>query len=240
MRISPKSDLACLAEGTRFLARRPWTTLGLGLLGMALSALAPLIQMQSRLPDEPMVSSAVIFAAVFPLELYFIPRFLMETDAMAGGNPQNAAGEWKVHFEQRWLKAFLAKTLLAVGAGLGFVLILPGLVVLLAFGWVPLRVLLKGEPLLEAAKGSLRIMAVAWRRMVFTTLALGLVYLTLGMTVAMLVGFVVPEPTLRQRMLHPALWAGNFVASILSLWLSACFLAFFRRLDQAPAASLIP
>ena len=35
----------------------------------------------------------------------------------------------------------------------------------------------------------------------------------------------------RVRLLHPAFWAGNFLGVLLSLWLSACFLALFRRVE---------
>jgi hypothetical protein len=228
------SDLTCLAEGTRFLVRRPSNVLILGVLGMGLSVLAPWIQLRSGLPDDLITASALICAAVVPLELYFIPRFLMAVDAEAGGNPLNAAGDWKVRFEERWLRAFLSKALLglAVGIGMSF-LLLPGLLVLLAFGWVPLRVLLKGEPLLVAAKGSLRMMTLHWRRTVLTTSAMAVVYLLAALSVAFAVAHFIPEPTLAQRITHPALWIANFLSSLLSLWLSSCFLALFRRLEAA-------
>ena len=235
MTISPNSDLACLKEGTLCLARRAWTFLALSTLGMVLSALAPFIQMRAGLPDDLMTSSAVMFVLVFPLELYFIPRLLIELDAQAGGNPLNAVTDWKVHFEARWARAFLAKMLLGLVAGVGLAcLVLPGLLTILAFGWVPLRVLLLGESLGEAARGSLKTMTVAWRRMLLSASAIALIYLTLGLAVSYLVALVVPEPTLWQRIAHPALWAGNFVASLLSIWLSVCFLSLFRRLEQAP------
>jgi len=228
------SDLTCLADGTRFLVRRPLHVLMLGTLGMALSILAPWIQLRAGLPDDLITASALIAATVLPLELYFIPRFLMEVDAEAGGNPLNAAGAWKVRFEERWLRAFLAKALLGLAVGLGMsFLLLPGLMVLLAFGWVPLRVLLKGEALQVAAKGSLRMMTLYWRRAVLTTSAMVVVYLIAAMAVAMAVGHFLPDPTLAQRITHPALWLANFLSSLLSLWLSACFLALFRRLEAA-------
>jgi len=171
---------------------------------------------------------------VVPLELYFIPRFLMEVDAEAGGNPLNAAGDWKVRFEERWLRAFLAKVLLGLAVGVGMSLMLvPGLLVLLAFGWVPLRVLLKGEPLQVAAKASLRMMTLHWRRMVLATSAMAVVYLLAAMAVAVAVAHFIPEPTLHQRITHPALWVANFLSSLLSLWLSVCFLSLFRRLEAA-------
>ena len=41
------SDLQCLNQGTRLLGRHPWMVAGLGLLGAALSALAPFIQLRA-------------------------------------------------------------------------------------------------------------------------------------------------------------------------------------------------
>lgn len=233
MAISPKSDLNCLPEATRFLTRRPGTVLLLGILGMGLSALAPWIQIRAGLPDDLLTSSALVCAAVVPLELFFIPRFLMAVDAEAGGNPLNAAGAWKVRFEERWLRAFAAKALLGVMVGIGLKLyVLPGLLVLLAYGWAPLRVLLNGETLLAATKGSVAMMVRAWRRTVLASCALFLVYLLAAMTVAVLVAHFVAEPTLRQRLTHPAMWLANFASSVLSLWLSCGFLALYRRIER--------
>ena len=227
------SDLHSLPEGTRFLARHPSAVLAMGVLGMGLSALAPWIQLRAGLPDDLVTASALICATVLPLEMYFIPRLLMEVDAEAGGNPLNAAGEWKVRFEERWLRAFAAKALLGVAVGLGVSLfIVPGLLVLMAFGWVPLRVLLKGETLANAARGSLRTASLHWRRMLLAACAMGTVSLLVAMAVAVTVAHFVPEPTLRQRITHPALWLAKFASSVLSLWLSACLLALFRRLES--------
>ena len=206
--------------------------LAVGTLGMVLSALAPWIQFRAGLPDDLVTASALICATVLPLEMYFIPRLLMEVDAEAGGNPLNAAGEWKVRFEERWLRAFAAKALLGVAVGIGVSLfIIPGIVVLLAFGWVPLRILLKGETLANAARASLKTASLHWRRMIFAASAMGTVYLLVAMAVAVTVAHFVPEPTLAQRITHPALWLANFASSILSLWLSACLLSLFRRLE---------
>lgn len=234
MAISPRSDLLCLLEGTRFLGRRPWTSLGLAALGMMLSALAPLLQVRAGLPDDLLVGSALTFVAVLPLEMFFLPRFLMAADAGAGPHPGNAPGEWKQHFEQRWLRAFAAKALLWTAAFLGLLcFILPGLLVLLAFGWAPLRVLLRGDSLLEAAKASLRIMARAWQRVVWATLVLVLAYVTLGLLLATGLSLFVPAATVKLRLVHPALWVGNFIATLLNLWFTACFLALFQRVETA-------
>ena len=226
------SDLQCLNQGTRLLGRHPWMVAGLGLLGAALSALAPFIQLRAGLPDDLVTGSAVICAAVIPLELFFIPRFLLQLDAESGGNPLNAVSGWKVRFEERWLRAFVAKAFVGLMIGIGLSLfILPGLLTLAAFGWAPLRVLLKGEGLRDAFKGSVRMMVLSWKRAALVTLVMGICYFLAAMAVAAGVGHFLPDPTLRQRILHPALWVGNFLSTIFSLWLSTCFLALFRRLD---------
>ena len=234
MTTSSKTDLASLTEGTRHLLRRPWAVLGISALGMALAALAAYLQIRAGLPEDPLVDAALTFVSLLPLELYFIPRFLIAADAWDGLNPLNPRDHWRQHFEERWLRAFVAKALLAVATGIGMVVIVPGLLVLLAFGWVPLRVLLRGESLLQAARGSVRIMARAWRRVILATMAIASVYLACVLALSYGVGHWVADPTARVRLTHPLIWAGNFLGSLLSLWLSACLLALFRRLEPVP------
>jgi len=127
--MSPKTDLASFSEGTGFLVRRPFATLGLAALGMVLAALPPLLQIKFNLPNDDLTSNALIFAGLLPVEMYLIPRFLAEADAFRGGSPQNPHGEWEKHFEARWLKAMAGKVLLSVAIGLGILcFIIPGLI----------------------------------------------------------------------------------------------------------------
>ena len=235
MTTSAKTDLASLKEGTLYLTRRPLATLGISTLGMVLAALAALLQIRAGLPEDPLVDAALTFASLLPLELYFIPRFLIAADALAGQNPLNAPADWPQRFEERWLRAFWGKALLALATGVGLSLfIFPGLVVLMAFGWVPLRILLRGEAVAQAARGSLQMMARSWRRVIFATSAMAMVYLSCIVILSYLVGLSVEDPTARIRLTHPLIWAGNFIGSFLSLWLSACLLALFRRVETAP------
>jgi hypothetical protein len=233
MTTSPKSDLKSLLEGTRFLLDRPGATLGIAFMGMFLAALAPLLQLRAGLPDDPVVDAALMFAGLLPLELYFIPRFLIAADAMAGQNPLNAPTEWRQRFEERWLRAFWGKLVLALFAGLGLsLLVVPGLMVLMAFGWTPLRILLRGESLAQAARNSIRMMANAWQRVLMATSVMAMIYLSCIAVLSYVVDRFIPDPTPLVRLTHPAIWLDNFAASLLSIWLSACLLALFRRVED--------
>jgi len=238
MTTSPKSDLACLREGTRYLTRRPAAVLGIAALGMLLFALAAFIQLRAGLPDEPQVEQLLTFAGLIPLELYFIPRLMIAIDAQAGQNPLNLPGEWKQRFEERWLRAFWGKVLLSLAAGIGLILfIVPGIMVLMMFGWVPLRILLRGESLAQAGRASIQMMVRAWQRVVLVSSVIAMIYLASSYLLDLVMDRFVPDPTPWTRLTHPLLWVINFLVSLISIWVSACFLALFRRVEPvlAPA-----
>ena len=243
MTTSPKTDLASIREGTRYLTRRPGASLGIAALGMALAALSPLLQLNLGLPDDPWSDMALTFVSLLPLELYFIPRFLIAADAESGDNPLNLPGEWRTRFEERWLRAFGAKVLVALAACVGLSLaIVPGILVMLAFGWAPLRVLVRGEPMLQAAKGSYQMMVRSWRRIVLATSAMAVLYLSANIFLSWLLAVWLPDPvTAEARLAHPLVWIGNFLGCLLSLWLSTCLLALYRRVDRAaPLEGTLP
>lgn len=232
--MSPKSDLASFTEGSGFLVRRPFATLGLGALGMALAALPPLLQIKFGLPNDELTTSALTFAGLFPLEMYFLPRFLAEADASAGGSAQNPLGEWEKHFDERWLRSLAGKLLLALAFSLGFLcFVLPCLAVLFAFGWAPLRILLRGETVAEAFRGSLAMMLRGWRRVVVVILLLLAVNLGLAMILFWMTGSLEPIPDPWVQLTHPRIWVVNFLRILLSLWTSACLLALYRRVEAA-------
>jgi len=234
----PKSDLACLREGTRFLASRPLAVLGIAALGTLLFALAAWIQLRAGLPDDQTVEQLVTFAGLVPLELYFIPRLMIALDAQSAQHPLNLPDAWKHHFEERWLRAFGAKVLLSLAAGLGLVLlVLPGLMVLMMFGWVPLRVLLRGESLLQAARNSLQMMIHAWPRVLLVGSAIAMVYLASTYGMDLLLDHFVPDAGPWARLTHPLVWVVDFAASLVSIWVSASFLALYHKVEQLPAAA---
>jgi hypothetical protein len=234
MRPSPLPDLAPLSKGTGFLFRHPFQTLALALLTVLLSFLGPILQIWTAVPDEPLVSMTLALAALIPLELYFMPRFLLALDAEALDHPQNPQDRWRATFEVRWLAASVAKALLYLSVGAGATLLLfPGLVLLVVFGWTPWRVLLRGEPLLAAAKASAGLMARHWFRLLSPFSAILTVQLTALLGAFWLESHFVPDPvTPWVRLTHPVLWGIDFGGGLLNVWISATCLAVYHRLEN--------
>lgn len=140
------SPLSLLWDGSKLALRHPWISLAICILGTGLSGLAPLLMVRGGLGDNPAIENLLLFVALLPLDMYFLPRLVLRLDAETLGHPKNPVDGWKEAFEARWLRAFGAKVLLGVAAGLGILMfILPGLAVLFCFGWAPMRVLLRGE-----------------------------------------------------------------------------------------------
>jgi hypothetical protein len=238
MATSPTSDLASFPEGMRFLARRPGVALGMAALGMLLAQLAPLLQLRVGLPNNERVVAVLGLVMTLPLKMYLVPRFILEADAHAG-NPLNPEATWSHQFEARWIPAMAGRILLYLAAAFGFVLfVVPMFIVLILFGWSPLRMLLKGEGLADAWRGSYALMARAWRRVLPVVLALVSVYLVFLLVLSVAeVGLVqgpnrVSElPSAWVRLTHPVFWISNGLGSLLNLWSSAILLALFRRID---------
>jgi hypothetical protein len=114
-------------------------------------------------------------------------------------------------------------------------LLVPGLMILFIFGFAPLRILLRGEGLADAARGCLRMMAAAWRRVLVVVLAMAAVYLAIMVLMGLALGSLAVDPTPWVRMTHPRIWAGNFLGSLLNLWTSATLLALYRRVETPQA-----
>jgi hypothetical protein len=233
MRSSALSDLLPLARGMSFLWRHPMQTLGLALLTVLLSCLGPALQLWAPLPDDPLVGLILALVAMIPLELYFMPRFIMALDAEALDHPQNQWNTWKSTFETRWLAASAAKALLylAVGAA-ATCLLFPGLILLAMFGWAPWRVLLRGESLRAAFKASAALMVRLWPRAILPFSVLLGVYLAALLGALWFDTHFVPDPaTPWIRLTHPAVWAIDFGGALLNLWISGTCLALYHRLE---------
>ena len=229
-----ESDLTSLVEGVSFLTSRIGMTVAMATLGMLLAALAVLLQIYANLPSHPVVEVVLFFVSLLPLEIYFIPRFLMSIDAQVVSSPFNTPDDWSLRFKERWLRTFGVKALLALTTGEALKLfIVPGVIMFMAFCWMPMRILLRGESVIQAAKGSLEMMGRTWKKTSVVALVATTIYVTTIIVMNFALEFFVKEPTTRQRLVHPAVWVSNFVGSILSLWLSACFLALYHRTENA-------
>ena len=226
------SPLEILATGLGHLRRHPFLTLGIVALGALLSALATVLQTRLRLQDDLTTQAALGFAAMIPLLLYVVPRFLAYLDAEHLDHPKNALVHWKDHFEARWLKTFGARMLLYLLAGLGATMcFFPGIFVLAVFGWTPLRVLLRGDALVPAARTSLALMAKTWPLVLRTILLILGAYLFVMVCVVSGIAFLIQEPTPWQRLTHPAMWGGRLVMSLLDLALSVCLLVLYHAIE---------
>jgi hypothetical protein len=216
-----------------YLRKHPFQVIGLTVLTVLLSFLGPVLQTWTALPDEASVSMALALVALMPMELYFLPRFMLFLDAEALDHPQNPRETWKATFESRWMRAFLAKTalFLAVGAG-ATCLLLPGVVLLAVFGWMPFRVLLRGESMREAAKSSALLTARLWPRILFpVSVVVGLYFLALYGALLFETWFLPDPVTPWIRLTHPAAWVIDFGGGLLNLWISATFLALYQRIE---------
>jgi len=158
-------------------------------------------------------------------------------DAEILDDPRNPKRDWKATFESRWLVTIGAKLLLELGFCAGFLLFfIPGFLILTLFGWVPMRVLLRGEPIREAMKASARVMALHWRPVVLGAVVMTAFCLLAGNMVTFGLTHSFQKPTAWQQLTHAQFWAANFVDVLFSLWLSAGFLSLFHRLEAEPEA----
>lgn len=240
MRTPQPSHLGALREGYVLLRRHPGHTLGLALLAMGLAQLGPALELAAGAPPNLLSQVIFGFVGILPLEMYLIPRLQARLDAETLDTHGNPSATWRDTFDGRWLKSFLARLGLgtAVFVGLNLFLV-PGIVILTLFGWVPLRVLLRGDGLLEAMRWNRAAMARHWPRIIQAVLAmmlLGLIYLMgVGWTMSRLLPTTDPDlvPSALLRLRHPAFWFFNFTGGLLNLWLSCALLALFQRLEKA-------
>jgi uncharacterized membrane protein len=229
---------ALLVSSWRLLARHRVWAIGLVVCSVGLSLLAPLLQVLAKLPDTPNVELLMRFAAVLPLELYLIPRFLLALDAEALDNSTNPCASWRETFEQRWFRAFIAKMLLAICVSVGIAFfVLPGLIILLILGWMPMLVLLRGENIREAAKSSARIMAKAWPKVVQAMLYLGAAYILVFLILALILERFAPSPEVMVRLRHPLYWFAYATGAVMELILNLMLLCLYQAVESDGATS---
>ncbi|MDP2875107.1 MAG: hypothetical protein Q8O00_02915 [Holophaga sp.] len=221
-----------IANGFGYLRRHPEWALAIAGITALLSALGPLLQIKLGLPNDVITEFALKAVCVLPLELYFVPRLLMQLDAETLNRPENPEKQWRQNFEERWLKAFGARIVLYLFfmAGIAF-FVIPGMVVLILFGWMPLRVLVRGEAIPQAARSSASLMTKAWPQVLRGTMAILALFFLLSLGVGWGLHRVIPEPTAWQRLTHPILWVAHALSGALELLLSACFLALYHAVE---------
>ena len=227
------SPWSLLREGLKLALRHPWTSLAICILGTGLGGLAPLLIVRGGLGDNPAIESLLFFVALLPLDFYFLPRLALRLDAETLDHPNNPLTGWKEAFETRWLRAFGAKVLLGVAAGLGILFfILPGLAVLFCFGWTPTRVLLRGESIREACIGSLDLMRRLWPLALSRVLLVLLVGMTLSGSVQYAVETLHPLANPKAELLSPLFWGEQFLGSMVSIWTTTTLLVLYQSLES--------
>ncbi len=228
------SPFSLLWDGLKLASRHPWIALSISLVGMGLGGLAPLLMIRGNLGVNPAIESLFFFLALLPLDFYFLPRLALRLDAEAHQHPRNPEESWRQSFETRWLKAFGAKVLLGIAAGIGILLlVLPGLLVMLCFGWAPTRVLLRGESFVEACHGSLDLMRRFWPPVVAGALLVIGVGLSVEYAAAYAMETFHPIADPWTELHSPAFWAAQFLGSAVALLTSTSLLALYQRLESS-------
>jgi len=216
----------------------PSWTLGLIAFAFLLSIGALLLGRHFGLPDQlqpddidgMMKRSLLNLVVLFPFELYFLPRWVIATDAGAPDPVSTTEGrdskdDWRQSFEERWGRVFLARIMVGAAASIGFFLCLvPGVLVLIFFGWTPWRVLLRGEPIITAAKSCAKSMALFWPQVLMAAAAIMLAVLVFNSLAAIaadnIVGGYAPL-------------ASNVAAAASMVWMNAALLGLYQWMEQS-------
>ena len=240
MRVALPSHLGALREGITLLRRHPPLSLGLALLALLLAQLGPALELAAGAGPSLLLQPIFAFAGLLPLEMYFIPRLQAQLDAEGLNSSGNPVARWRETFDGRWLQTFLLRLGLSLAIGLGLLMFLvPGVIILILFGWAPMRMLLRGDSLLPALKWSRSAMARHWPRIVQAVLAMMLVALAYQVGAGWVLDRLLPAadpdlgPAAMVRLRHPAFWVFNLLGGGLNLWLSCALLALYQRLEAA-------
>jgi hypothetical protein len=236
------SQLGSLREGIALLRRHPFLSLGLALLAMILAQLGPALELAAGAGPSLLLQPIFGFAGLLPLEMYFIPRLQAQVDAESRNTSWNPADSWRERFDARWLKTFLLRLGLSLAIGIGLLMFLiPGIAILILFGWAPMRMLLRGDGLLPALRWSQAAMVRFWPRIIQAVLAMLLVALLYQIGASWALDRFLPAtdpdlgPGALLRLKHPAFWVFNLLGGGLNLWLSCALLALYHRLETAVA-----
>jgi hypothetical protein len=232
MTVPAPGPLRILSTALALLKRHPLTSLGIAALATALSGAVPLLQLWLKLPDDLLTETALSLAAMVPLHFYALPRLLAFLDAETVHRPENPIERWKEHFEERWLKGVAAFLLLSLLVWIGLALIIPAIVIALLLGWVPYRILLRGDSFTGAILTNRAMAAKSWPRVLGAGLGLLAVMMIPVMGLLSLLLLAPSDPTLWQRAVHPVFWIVRFLSAAVGLTLQICFLALYWSVES--------
>jgi len=232
MQVSFFEPLKCIPKTKTLMFIHPLWTLGLVILAALLSVGAVALTKHLGISDQPQTDditgilqrSLISIAVLFPLELYFLPRWVLAMDAFKPGESGNSKDAWKQLFEERWGKVFLARVLVTVASSIGFFFCLvPGLVILLFFGWTPWRVLLRGESISTAARTVSRAMAMLWPQVLVAVVTILLIIIVLSELAAQVIAPL--------GGVH-AWQISNLFNQFLIVWMNAALLALYQWMES--------
>ena len=237
----PRSESGALLDGFRLLVRKPLWTVGLVLLGTLLGQLGPALEIAAKAGENPVMGMALAWAALLPMELYFVPRWISRLDSELLDDAANPSAAWPARFDERWLPAFAAGLIVQILGGFGLLLLLiPGVILLTLLGFAPMRLLLRGGSIGDALRWSARGMARHWPRIVQAALLILLLAFGGALALALAENAVFARfgeagPDAWTRLKHPLVWASQAASSLALLWVSAAFLSLYQRLEQLVA-----
>jgi len=232
MQASFFDSLKCIPKTKTLMLIYPAWTLGLVLLATLLSIGAAALTKHLGLSDQLQADdisgilqrSLISIAVLFPLELYFLPRWVLAMDAFKPGESGNSKENWKQLFEERWGKVFLARILVTTAYSIGFFLcLIPGFIILLYFGWTPWRVLLRGESISTAAKAVSKSMALLWPQVIVAVGTILLIIIVLSEVAAQAIAPLGGA--------H-AWQISNLFNQFLIIWMNAALLALYQWMES--------
>lgn len=233
MRISTLKNLSAIPTSFSWMAKHRGLVVGLSAFWALLMTLAPLVQMHAGIPPNLVFTSIVNMAFTLPIDFFLLPMLVAYVDAEFNQHPANPLQDWRKTFEVRWLKAAGARVLLYVLSTLGLMaFFIPGLVVILLLGWMPVYTLLRGGTIAHAARWSTKIMTQEWRRVILAILPIFAIYLGLLLCLDLALVHWGPEPTLWLRFRHPYFWLASMISAAVNIWLSLALLAIFHRVEN--------
>ncbi|HEU4952089.1 MAG TPA: hypothetical protein VFT46_09045, partial [Holophagaceae bacterium] len=189
----PRTETSALVDGARFLLRRPGWTLGLLALGTLLGQLGPALAQLAHAGNSPLIQAFLTIMASIPMLFIFVPRWVARLDADIRNHPANAADQWPGAYDRRWWPAAVSAALIFFFSWLGCALIFPGAVLLALMGFVPTRMLLRGDTFKPSLQWNATAVARHWPKLAPAALGILLVFGASVLGLMLLIAPAVPE-----------------------------------------------